>query len=184
MQKGFSNVLLVVIGVIIALAAIGFFTISSVPHSNTTSSPGVILPNDSTSQPQPDSTSSPQATPSLPPTPTPPAPVAACGINIASPASNEVVGPVINIAGYIDGACHWTPFEAQAGTVRAYNSNGLPLSSTSILSVSGDWTQLPANFTAKLTINTPAHTATGYLLFTNENPSDQFPETYQLPIRF
>ncbi len=174
-QKGFSNVLLVIIGVVIGLAAIGFFTVkNSAPKSD-----------NSTPYPVSDGANPTQLAPiSTPPAPAPSGPAVACGISIDSPVINEVVGPIINVSGSIDGACHWTPFEGQAGTVRAYNSNGQPVSSTEILTVSGNWMQLPVNFTAKVTINTPPHTATGYLLFMNENPSDQFPETYQLPIHF
>lgn len=174
-KKGFSNVLLVVIGVIIGLAAIGFFTVKGTAPKSYSPTPYTTPSSNPTPTPAPIFT---------PPTPAPVGPATACGIIIASPVANAVVGPVVNIAGYVDGACHWSPFEGQAGTVRAYNSNGLPVSATSILTVSGDWMQLPANFTAKVTINTPPQTPTGYLLFSNENPSDQFPETYKFPIRF
>ncbi len=186
MQKGFSNVLFVIIGVILGLAAIGFFTISTAPHSNTTSSPGVISPpqTDSTSSTNSGQTNPPQTTPSLPPAPVSPPAVVACGIYITSPSINQMIVGTANIAGYIDGKCHWSAFEAQAGTAQIYNSNNQSISAKVPLTVSGNWMQMPAYFTAKLSMTAAPHTPTGYILFTNEDPSGNFPVTYKLPVSF
>jgi hypothetical protein len=45
--------------------------------------------------------------------------------------------------------------------------------------------QLPATFSTRLTIHTPPQrTPTGYLLFTNTDPSGESPRTFVVPIRF
>jgi hypothetical protein len=170
-QKGFSNVLIIIFGILIGIAAIGLY--SSMNRTAT-------RPYTPTTQPSP--VVAPVPTPA--PSPTPSQPLA-CGIHVTSPMPHDIVTSTINVAGYIDGGCHWSAFEGTAGNVRAYDANGNPVSAQVTLGATSDWMTLPVYFSARVVINTPPqHVATGYLLFQNDDASGQFPETFQVPIRF
>lgn len=174
------QIVLIFLGIFIVLAAVGNFdgTKKFSPFGNPQTPPSPVISPTTPTTPAPGPAPAPSPSPSS-------SQSAACGISVTTPAPNEQVSSTVNISGYITGDCRWTAFEGQAGTVRVFDSRDNPLSSTEILHVSGDWMQLPAAFAARVTINTaPERTPVGYLLFTNEDASGDFPRTFVVPIRF
>ncbi len=167
-QKGFSNVLIIIFGILICVAAIGLYSsMNKAPARPSTSTP------------------KPQTSPTPAPAPTPTPPVALeCGIHITSPTSSteQLTTPIV-ISGYVDGQCHWGAFEANAGSVVVYNDQNTALSPQVPLTVTGNWMQSPAYFNVKVGFSAP-HRPRGYLLFTNDDASGMFPMTYQYPITF
>lgn len=166
---GIWNILLILLGVILAVAAIGMYT--------SMNKKGTVAPTP-TATPSP-TTPGPAATPEPPQL----APITECGIYITSPYSNAPQISPMTIAGFIDGKCHWTAFEGQTGTVTVYNDKNVALSPAIPLMAVGEWMQPSVNFSVKVGYSAP-HSTKGYLLFTNEDASGMYPETYNYPIRF
>lgn len=165
-KKGVAKpvaILLILAGVLIALAAIGMY--SSMQEQ--TIKPTV-------------------QTPALTPTPanpvTPPVAIA-CGIHIASPVSNVPIISPVTISGYVDSQCHWGAFEGQTGTVIVYDATNTALSPEIPLTAESEWMQQVVNFKVKVGFSRP-NTSQGYLLFSNEDVSGEHPETYTYPVIF
>ncbi len=170
-QKGFSNILLIIVGIIIALAAIGMY--SSMKNRPKYAPTPVQTPSVATPIPSPTT-----------PTPTPtPVVTAPCGIHVTSPSSTTPQTSPMTITGYVDGQCHWGAFEGQTGTVTVFNDKNVALSSQIPLTATEDWMQQVVHFQVKIGYSAP-HSTNGYLLFSNEDASGMFPQTYQYPIKF
>ncbi len=90
------------------------------------------------------------------------------GIEVASPASNEVVASPLKIIGKVNGA-PWIGFEGQVGTVKLIDDGGVVLG-TAILTAKGEWMQQIIDFETTLTFK-PTKKKSGSLVFYNENPS-------------
>lgn len=155
------GILLVLAGILIALAAIGKY--SSMQEQAL--KPTIQQPPQSSTTP----TTSPVAT--------------ECGIHITSPVSNVPITSPVTISGYVDGQCHWNAFEGQTGTVVIYSDKNVALSPAIPLIAEGEWMQQVVNFKIKVGFSAP-HSSKGYLLFTNEDASGEYPESYSHPITF
>ena len=117
--------------------------------------------------------------------PEPPKP----GIVVERPAENELVSFPLTVKGYVTGEDNWAPFEAQAGTVQAFEAGGSPVSIIQSLMAAGEWMNLPSRFETTIykedVLNEPKSDA-GYLLFKNENASAS-PERdreFRVPVRY
>ena len=105
-----------------------------------------------------------------------------CGIKIFSPLPGQKVSFPLEISGYVNG-CNWVPFEGQVGTLEI-RDNTNALSKLIILPVEGDNYTLPAYFKVKIVPQSNPTSAQGVLIFHNEDPSGEKPETFQIPIVF
>ncbi len=175
---------LVIVGVVISAILVGFFAsqkgsiFNFKKNSIQTETTGVNTQNNiepAATVPQTGTTESSVSTT------TPQVPI--CGISVITPAPNQTIGFGSIISGYVNG-CGWTAFEAQAGTVQVLNANGQAVSNPIPLSVSSNWMQLPAYFSTSIYLTTTPGTSTGSLLFRNEDPSGERPQTFQVQIRF
>lgn len=90
------------------------------------------------------------------------------GLSVTSPQANEKVSSPLKITGQVSGD-GWTGFEAQAGTVQLQDQQGKVLT-TGILTMPGNWMQLPASFESTLQFNV-ATKQPATLVFKNENAS-------------
>src|SRR3989338_4339913 len=105
------------------------------------------------------------------------------GIEISSPTSGELVKSPLKITGKVTGE-GWIGFEAQVGTVKLLDETGKVLA-FGILTAQGEWMQQVINFETALSFTAPA-TASGSLVFYNENPSGEVErnKTFSLPVKF
>ena len=106
-----------------------------------------------------------------------------CGLTVVSPLPNQKVSFPLLVSGYTNG-CGWVPFEAVAGSLRVTDSNNSVLSDNYPLETQGDWTKLPAKFSRSITIKIKPQTKTGFLLFSNDNPSGERQFFYRMPVNF
>lgn len=93
-------------------------------------------------------------------------------IKIISPQPLDKISTPTTIKAIVDntGNCHWTVFEAQAGTVALKDSNGNTLGK-GVLTTSEEWTAAkPVNYTAKIVFSKPL-SKNGELTITEGNPS-------------
>lgn len=105
-----------------------------------------------------------------------------CGIKIFSPLPGQKVAFPLEVSGYVNG-CNWVPFEGQVGTLEI-RDNKNALSKLIILPVDGDTYTLPAYFKVKITPTVNPSSNEGVLIFHNDDPSGERPETFQVPIVF
>ncbi|TSC84006.1 MAG: hypothetical protein G01um101413_809 [Parcubacteria group bacterium Gr01-1014_13] len=117
-------------------------------------------------------------------TPTPTPTTSSQGLVVNTPIANTVVTSPLVISGYVGGGDKWIGFEGQVGTVKLLDANNNILAD-GILVATTNWMQLPVSFAVTLTFSTPT-TATGTLVFKNENPSGEPSNDRQftLPIKF
>ena len=110
-------------------------------------------------------------------------PLVTCGLNVTAPLPNAKFSSGDQIQGFVNG-CHWVAFEATAGSVQAVDVYGNFVSARIPLQVLGSWMQLPANFSVNLNLTAAPQTQTGFLVFQNDDPSGENPETVKIPISF
>lgn len=105
-----------------------------------------------------------------------------CGIKVFSPLPYQKVSFPLEVSGYVNG-CSWVPFEGQVGTIELRDANSA-ISQLIILPVDGDTYTLPAYFKVKINPQTNPTSNNGVIIFHNDDPSGNNPETFQLPITF
>lgn len=111
------------------------------------------------------------------------------GIVVEKPAENELVSFPLTVKGYVTGEDNWVPFEAQAGTVQAFEADGSPVSIIQSLMAAGEWMNLPSRFEATIykedVLNEP-QSDIGYLLFENENAGGEQEKNreFRVPVKY
>jgi len=168
-QKGFSDILIIIIGLLISAFLVGFFVKSPGFSPGKNIGKNVILLDTDI---QKELKKEDLADRDL-----------YCGLNIAWPKTNQIVNSGFMISGYING-CGWVPFEAEAGTVQILDSFGAPISEVILLQIDGDWMSLPAVFNTTINFSSLPKTKTGFIIFTNNDPSGNNPKVINLPIKF
>ncbi len=107
-------------------------------------------------------------------------------ISIKNPKDNDKLSKTLMVKVVIDnrGQCHWTVFEAQAGTVVITDGLG-KIVGKGILSTQEGWTKAtPTTYTATITLS-KASTSGGTLTITEENPSGKpNAQKYTIPVSF
>lgn len=105
-----------------------------------------------------------------------------CGIKVFSPLPGQKVSFPLEVSGYVNG-CNWVPFEGQVGTIEMRDSKNA-IAPLIILPVDGDNYTLPAYFKVKISPQFNPMSSNGVLIFHNDDPSGEKPETFQVPITF
>ena len=107
------------------------------------------------------------------------------GLVVEMPQANDLVVSPLVVSGYVDGKDRWTGFEGQVGTVQLLDGNGKLLVLGILTATAENWMQFPTSFSTTLTFSAPA-TATGTLVFKNENPSgmSDYEREFRLPVKF
>lgn len=107
-------------------------------------------------------------------------------ISVLSPRDNAKITTPLTIRVVVDnrGDCHWTVFEAQAGTVTITDGLGNTIG-TGVLKTTQEWTAPnPVTYTASVTLSKPT-TSGGTLTITEENPSGkENPQKHSVPVSF
>lgn len=107
-------------------------------------------------------------------------------ITIKNPKDNDKLGTTLIVKVIVDntGQCHWTVFEAQAGTVVITDGLG-KIIGKGILTTQEEWTKAtPTTYTATITLS-KASTSGGTLTITEENPSGKpNAQKYTIPVSF
>lgn len=107
-------------------------------------------------------------------------------ITVLSPKDNIKVVSPLTVRVTIDnrGQCHWTVFEAQAGTVTITDGLGKVVGQ-GILKTTQEWTTPnPVTYTATVTLSKPS-TSGGTLTISEENPSGkENPQKHTVPVSF
>ncbi len=105
-----------------------------------------------------------------------------CGVKVFSPLPGQKVSFPLEVSGYVNG-CGWVPFEGQVGTLEV-RDNKNALSPLIILPVDGDNYTLPAYFKVKINPQNNPISSEGVLIFHNDDPSGENPQTFQVPVVF
>lgn len=107
-------------------------------------------------------------------------------VTVLFPKDNAKVASPLDIKVTVDnrGECHWTVFEAQAGTVEVTDGLGKVIG-TGVLKTTQEWTvPTPVTYTATITLSKPS-TSGGTLTITEENPSGKAdPQRHSIPVSF
>ncbi|HEY4715256.1 MAG TPA: hypothetical protein VIH31_02020 [Candidatus Paceibacterota bacterium] len=191
-NQGVTHVLLIIIGLILSAVLVGFFVSNKklAEPAQTSNNPVSSIPNPPTYPNLPTSglpagctdTSTFSVTTGEPCHP--PVNFPSCGLTVLTPQPNQTISQGFVIKG-VENGCGWTAFEAVAGTVQAYQSNGLPVSSRIPINISGNWMQIPVNFQVILNLNQiPPPGSSGSLVFMNDDTSGNNPKTATIPIKF
>ncbi len=120
------------------------------------------------------------------PIPTTKIAVKCSAISVLSPRDNSKVITPLTVRVVVDnrGECHWTVFEAQAGTVTITDGLGKVVGQ-GVLKTAQEWTTPnPVTYTATITLSKPT-TSGGTLTITEENPSGkENPQKHSVPVSF
>lgn len=107
-------------------------------------------------------------------------------ITILSPKDNAKIASPLTVNATVDnrGECHWTVFEAQAGTIEITDGLGKVVGK-GVLKTTQDWAvSTPVTYTATITLSKPS-TSGGTLTITEENPSGKAnPQKHSTPVTF
>lgn len=148
----------------------------------------IILPNlkKSATTPTPTPSGPTPTTTNERPVPTTAAVKKCDAIAILSPKDNVKVVSPLAVRVTIDnrGECHWTVFEAQAGTITITDGLGKVVGQ-GVLKTTQEWTvETPVTYTAVVTLSKPS-TSGGTLTITEENPSGKAdPQKHSIPVSF
>jgi hypothetical protein len=177
-NQGFTHVLLIIVGIILSAILIGFFTTSyRKNNSPSTGSPSYGTGSQPSSGIYPPNLPSPIGTGTVNFNPS-------CGIIVFSPYVDQRIYQGFLVKGSENG-CGWGAFEAQAGSVQAFKSDGTAVSSPAPLLVIGNWMQANINFQATLNLNTiPSQGSGGFLLFRNEDAAGNNPKFFKVLVNF
>ncbi len=147
-QSGFVVWILVVVGLILALTVMGFFT-QNVKRAYTT--PGAD---------EPTVVSNP-ATPTVTP---PEEPVVECGLNVETPKVDTTMQSPAVIQGYTTG-CGWEVVDGNLATVQLFTAAGVAVTTPIPVSLLGSTTGTTVSFFTTLVYPDTASALSGYLLF-------------------
>ena len=115
------------------------------------------------------------------PSTTPPPPSVAAEIEISSPQPNDNIVSPVKLAGRVRG--NWFFEASMPVTLRDANKN---IVAQMPLQAKGDWMTTDfVEFEGELSFTKPA-TATGFLVFENDNPSGlpEYKKSFMVPVRF
>jgi|JI8StandDraft_1071087.scaffolds.fasta_scaffold44885_3 hypothetical protein len=147
-QSGFVVWILVVIGLILALTVMGFFTQNvKRAYGPTSNSPEVV---------------------SNPTTPTPTLPVekpVLCGINVDTPVEGGTIKSPAVIQGYTNNGCAWEVVDGNLATVQLFTSSDVPVTTPIPVSLLGSTNAETVSFFTTLVYPDTTSALSGYLLF-------------------
>lgn len=146
-QSGFVVWILIVIGLILALTVMGFFT-QNVKRAYSPSTGPTVVSNASTPEPV-----LPQEKEVL------------CGINIDSPTAGGTIKSPAVIQGYTNSGCGWEVVDGNLATVQLFSSSDVPVTTPIPVSLLGATTGDSVSFFTTLVYPDTASTLLGYLLF-------------------
>lgn len=143
MNRGFTIIIVIILGLLISLFTIGYFRDDVASKSNNT-----LLPNyqKQTSY--------------------------SCGLTLYSPSANDIVGTNIHIEGIANG-CGWGDARSSfIGIVRIVNDRSVIISEKNIDATSGD-IDIPLHFDMTVAIPKNSLTRKGFLIFSNQRDSSE-----------
>lgn len=147
-QSGFVVWILIVVGLILALTVMGFFTQNVKRAYNTTETDEPTVVSNPTT-----------------PTITPPTePVVECGLNVETPKEGATMQSPAVIQGYTNG-CGWEVVDGNLATVQLYTSAGVAVTTPIPVSLLGSTSGATVSFFTTLVYPDSAATSSGYLLF-------------------
>jgi len=163
-QKGFIAPLLLVIGLILCLVLIGFFS-QNIKHAYEPVNPTVPIPDEVIVSADTDS---------------PTANDIVCGIIVETPADNQSISSPLVIQGYVNG-CGWQASSNGIAYVGLYSASGTPLTTEIPVSVLGGGTTTTTSFVTTLVYPDTTSSLSGYLLFRNADDSSR---TYKRDVKY
>lgn len=115
-------------------------------------------------------------------------PVTACqALTIVTPHNNDTVTSTFTVTAIVDNRnlnCHWTVFEAQAGTITVKDQTGATVG-TGVLHTSDTWTtDNPVTYSGEITLAPNTAHGTIQLIITEENPSGQPGKTRTISLQY
>lgn len=155
-NRGFVSILLIIVGLLLALALIGFFT----QNVKDTYDANLLSPN-------PTSTITPPVTSSSNPPPTAPPAQEVCGLIVQTPAANASVSSPLVVQGYANG-CGWDVVNGHLATVQLFSSTNVPVTTAVPVSLTTGGASGTAPFFTTLVYPDTSSALSGYLLFTHE----------------
>jgi hypothetical protein len=160
MQRGFSNIILIIVGFLLVLVLLGFFAISRQSGSSSGSGNTFSL----------NSLALERKT------------VLPCGITVIDPKPNTRIHLPLTIRGYTNG-CGWNNAPFTLGYVKMLNDKGQTISATYPLSRKDANYNLPAYFEATIPSVLSNLQTTGVTLFFKAT-SGKNPAVFELPVSF
>lgn len=115
-------------------------------------------------------------------------PITACqALTIVTPHNNDTVTNTFTVTAIVDNKnpqCHWTVFEAQAGTITVKDKTGTTVG-TGVLQTTDTWTtENPVTYTGQITLAPTTKHGTIQLTITEENPSGEPGKTLAIPLQY
>lgn len=146
-QSGFVVWILIVIGLILALTVMGFFTQNVKRAYSPSTQPQVVSSSD---------------------TPEPILPKekeVLCGINVDTPVAGGTIKSPAVIQGYTNNGCGWEIVDGNLATVQLFSSSDVPVTTPIPVSLLGATTGETVSYFTTLVYPDTTSTLSGYLLF-------------------
>ena len=148
-NRGFIAPLLMVIGLILCLVLIGFFS-QNLKRAYTPVNPAVPVPSE-VSTPKPEESTETENE-------------VVCGIIVQTPTEGQSVGSPLVIQGYVNG-CGWIAGDAGVAYVGLYSSSDTAITTDVPVSIIGATTGTSVSFVTTLVYPDTTSSLSGYLLF-------------------
>lgn len=166
-NKGFIAPLLLIIGLILCLVLVGFFS-QNIKHAYTPVNPAVPIPESTISSTTPNESESSTTDDVV------------CGLIVQTPTEGQSVGSPLVVQGYING-CGWVASDAGVAYVGLYSSSGTAITTDVPVSIIGSSTGTSVSFVTTLVYPDTTSSLSGYLLFRSVNDSSL---TYKRNVKY
>lgn len=150
-KKGFIAPLLLIIGLILCLVLVGFFS-QNIKHAYTPVSPAVPVPESTISASKPEDPEESSGEDIV------------CGIIVQTPTEGQAVGSPLVVQGYVNG-CGWIANDTGLAYVGLYSSTGTAITTDVPVSIIGSTTGTSVSFVTTLVYPDTTSSLSGYLLF-------------------
>jgi hypothetical protein len=108
-------------------------------------------------------------------------------LQITSPQKGQQATSPLTVTAIVDNTnhkCHWTVFEAQAGSIEVRNSKGQVIGKGKLTTQAAWMNEQPVTYTGTVTFNSAEATPSLTLVINEENPSGQPGQQINFPLNY